>query len=296
MERAKRVARVWSYLATFRFVAEQQHVTRAAQQLGTSASAVSRSIRDLEALLKYRLFTRQGRRIELNADGHRLLKVVRDAMRRVYDGISPSDASLAGELHILSDEPFLSLSVPALLSELHARHPGLVPVVRRAASADSEALLLRGVVDVAFGRPRTRPSPVTSIEIAQLATGLYVRRDHELASARRIQPGLEIGCVDMPSGEMLALLAGTGLRPQARVVAEDFLVAMTLCRTMTLAAVLPRCLVETSPEVEAWVRLGVRTPKLSICALTRGSLGATPRVDVVVEIARRLGAALGPPV
>ena len=91
MERLKRVASVWSWLPAFRAVAETQHLPTASAELDVSASALSRTIRLLESDIGRTLFERQGRRIVLNEAGERLLVAVRDAMRRVHDGMSPMD-------------------------------------------------------------------------------------------------------------------------------------------------------------------------------------------------------------
>jgi DNA-binding transcriptional LysR family regulator len=65
-----------SDLVAFLIVAREQSFTRAAAQLGVSQSAVSQTIRGLEARLGVRLLTRTTRRVSPTEAGERLLRTV----------------------------------------------------------------------------------------------------------------------------------------------------------------------------------------------------------------------------
>lgn len=82
-----RLRTVWNWLPVFRLVAEKQSVRVAAQLLHVAPSAVSRSVRLLEAELGVALFERRGRTLTLSDEGSTLLAFVRRAMRRIDDGI-----------------------------------------------------------------------------------------------------------------------------------------------------------------------------------------------------------------
>ncbi|MBS97445.1 MAG: LysR family transcriptional regulator [Oceanospirillaceae bacterium] len=62
------------HLYYFWTVAKEGHLTRAAQQLHVSQSALSSQIRQLEDQLGHRLFDREGRRLELTTVGQRVLE------------------------------------------------------------------------------------------------------------------------------------------------------------------------------------------------------------------------------
>ena len=64
----------------FKEVAEAGNITAAAQTLFISQSAVSQSIKQLEAELQTRLFARNSRGVTLTADGRMLYEYVRSAM------------------------------------------------------------------------------------------------------------------------------------------------------------------------------------------------------------------------
>jgi len=80
-------------LNAFMTVAEEQNFTRAAARLGTSQSALSHTIRRLEARLGVRLLTRTTRNVASTEAGERLLATLRPAL----DSIGTELASL-GEL------------------------------------------------------------------------------------------------------------------------------------------------------------------------------------------------------
>jgi DNA-binding transcriptional LysR family regulator len=84
-------------LTAFLAVAEQRSFTRAAAQLGTSQSALSHTVRRLEARLGLRLLTRTTRSVAPTEAGERLIETLRPA----FDDI---DARLAG-LTELRDKP-----------------------------------------------------------------------------------------------------------------------------------------------------------------------------------------------
>lgn len=63
----------FNHLFYFWTVAKEGHLTRAAQQLHVSQSALSAQIRQLEQQLGNQLFDREGRRLQLTEIGHRVL-------------------------------------------------------------------------------------------------------------------------------------------------------------------------------------------------------------------------------
>ena len=64
-------------LQFFRKTAELENISRAAKELFVAQPALSKSIKDLEAELKYPLFDRNGKKISLNQNGRILYKHVK---------------------------------------------------------------------------------------------------------------------------------------------------------------------------------------------------------------------------
>lgn len=107
-------------LNAFMTVAEEQNFTRAAARLGTSQSALSHTVRRLEARLGVRLLTRTTRRVAPTAAGEQLLRTLGPAL----DEIGAELASLSA----LRDTPAGQIRITT--SE-HAAHSVLWPVLER---------------------------------------------------------------------------------------------------------------------------------------------------------------------
>jgi DNA-binding transcriptional LysR family regulator len=105
-------------LAAFAVVAEEGSFTRAAARLDVSQSALSHTMRKLEARLRLRLLTRTTRRVATTEAGERLL----DTLRPAIDSI---DRQLA-DLGDLRDRPSGTIRITA--SE-HAAQTVLWPVI-----------------------------------------------------------------------------------------------------------------------------------------------------------------------
>ena len=117
---------IWAWLPAFRIVAETEHLPTASRRLGISASALSRTIRMIEQELGEELFSRSGRNIALNDAGAKLLGAVRDAMRRVHQGIHSLELDeIIGNTRIAADRLMSSSYVLSALTELRASHPRL---------------------------------------------------------------------------------------------------------------------------------------------------------------------------
>src|SRR3978361_1291038 len=75
-------------LAAFIAVGEERSFTRAAAKLGVSQSALSQSVRGLEARLGIRRLTRTPRRVAPTEAGERLLRTVGPAFDQIDAGLA----------------------------------------------------------------------------------------------------------------------------------------------------------------------------------------------------------------
>ena len=114
----------FSDLASFAVVARERSFTKAAAKLGISQSALSQTIRSLEARLGLRLLTRTTRSVAPTEAGERLLQTITPR----FDEIESAVASLnelrerpAGTIRITAGEhPATSVLQPALGKNLAA--------------------------------------------------------------------------------------------------------------------------------------------------------------------------------
>ena len=113
-------------LRIFVAVAERQHLTRAADVLALTPSAVSASIRALEERYGTPLFDRVGRRIEVNAAGRIFLEEARATLARAAgaERVLAELAGLArGVLALQASQTIASYWLPPLLVRFRATHP-----------------------------------------------------------------------------------------------------------------------------------------------------------------------------
>ena len=87
----------------FEEIAEQRHLGRAAERLGLSQPALSKSLRRLEEAMQVKLFNRNAKGLELTAEGSLLLARARDlrlSLRNVAREVSDVSEGRAGHLRI----------------------------------------------------------------------------------------------------------------------------------------------------------------------------------------------------
>jgi len=184
MDHARRVSQVWNWLPAFRAVAETQHLPSASQQVHVSASALSRAVRQLEEQVEAQLFEREGRHLVLSPAGRRLLSAVRDAMRRVDDGLHAlMETGMAGPFRISASGPYASIFVLPVLEQLSDGYPELTPQVSSVPNAEHTQRLLDGRLDLALTDEPAAHEDLQVSLIGHMRWGIYAGDRHPLALA-----------------------------------------------------------------------------------------------------------------
>ncbi|MAC11671.1 LysR substrate-binding domain-containing protein [Novosphingopyxis baekryungensis] len=116
-------------LRIFVGVAEREHMTRAAEALNITQSAVSAAIKTLEERHGVALFHRVGRRIELTEAGRLFLSEARAVLGRA----ASAERTLAeygglerGSLSLVASQTIAGYWLPPLLARFHKRYPGII--------------------------------------------------------------------------------------------------------------------------------------------------------------------------
>lgn len=165
-------------LAIFRVVAEELNFTRAAARLSTSQSAVSQSIRRLEASLGVRLLARTTRSMAITLAGRRLMETLTPAFGMI-------DTTL-GDLGQMRDSVAGTIRIT---STMHAAQTVLWPVVTQLVDDYPE-------VKVEISADGTLTDIVSQHFDAGVRLGQQVEKD---MIALRISPDLRLIVVGAPS-------------------------------------------------------------------------------------------------
>lgn len=115
-------------LRIFLAVAERQHVTRAAEVLGLTQSAVSAAVSALEARHGVRFFDRVGRRIVLTETGAAFMAEARAVLDRAETAemvLEDLAREPRGRLRIHASQTVASYWLPPRLVALREMHPGI---------------------------------------------------------------------------------------------------------------------------------------------------------------------------
>lgn len=142
-------------LRTLRYfleIAREENMTKAAERLHVSQSALSRQVKSLEEELGKRLFIRHSFRIELTPEGILLRKRAEDILQMVdktTEEFQALDDDLHGDIFIGCAESEAMKRLAELLAELHRLHPGIHYHLKSGNTADIAGDLDKGLLDFA---------------------------------------------------------------------------------------------------------------------------------------------------
>jgi DNA-binding transcriptional LysR family regulator len=276
MERSRRLYELWSWLVPFRVVAETESLQAASEQLHVAPSALSRSVKLLEASLGVELFDRRSQRLALNDAGARLLAATRVAMRGLDDAITDVlGGARATTIRIACPGELLPIVLPcagALAADLDP-----VRFVIDELLGGAEAALLRGAVDVAVTASAVEAASIVVRRVATLARAVFA------AAVVDGEPAFVVP-VDADGAPRERFPPGV-----ARVVAlrvHGGAAVLEAVRAGGLAAVLPRAVGRAVGLVE--LDAGIDLAPLEVSIATRPALTDD---DVASRVAARLGEA-----
>jgi DNA-binding transcriptional LysR family regulator len=179
-------------LRIFVAVAERQHVTRAAEALNLTQSAVSSAVTTLEARHGVVLFDRVGRNVVLNQAGETFLAEARAVLARAAAAEAALDdlgGLVRGRLSIQASQTIASYWLPERLATFHRLHPGITLEIAIGNSAQVARAVLEGAVELGLVEGEIDDPALVRTVIARDAMALVVGRDHPWAAAPGTRPG-----------------------------------------------------------------------------------------------------------
>ncbi len=178
-------------LRVFVMVADQLHMTRAAERLNMTQSAVSASVAALESACGLPLFHRIGRRIELTEEG-RVFKAEAEAILARVAAAETVLADLSGmrrgRLVIHASQTIANYRLGALLHRFHSLYPQIGLKVALGNTAQVAAAVREGGADLGFVEGDVAEPQLTRLAIPGDQLVLVVGRNHPWKGRTRISP------------------------------------------------------------------------------------------------------------
>ncbi|MFC3068082.1 LysR substrate-binding domain-containing protein [Phenylobacterium soli] len=195
-------------LRIFAAVAERQHMTRAAEALNLTQSAVSAAIAALEGRYGARLFERVGRGVELSAEGAAFLPEARAVLERAEAAARALDdlAGLRrGRLTLAASQTVASYWLPPRLARFARAHPAIGLKLMAGNTAQAAEWVKSGSADLAFVEGQIETAELARAPVGGDTLGLYAAPDHPLV-------GRPIGPSQLKAASWVLRETGSGTR------------------------------------------------------------------------------------
>ncbi|OWT75508.1 MULTISPECIES: LysR family transcriptional regulator [unclassified Achromobacter] len=245
------------HLRYFIAVAEEEHMTRAAQRLGIQQPPLSQQIRDLERELGVQLFDRTPRSVRLNTAGRVFLEDARALVagaERAALRVQQATRGQVGRIAVgYTSSASLHPRVPQLIRAFHASHPMIALDSQENTTRDLLEAVAGEALDAVFVRASARRYPtLSSLVLDQEPMVVAVPIEHRLAGKRgalaladlAAEPFILYRREDGPGvqDELLAACAKAGFTPRVVADVPRLLSAVTLVASGRGITLLPRTL------------------------------------------------------
>lgn len=296
-------------LETFVAVADEGGFTRAADRLHVVQSAVSASIRKLEAELGVTLFDRSTHHVALSDAGRVLLPEARAtlaAAASAREAIEQHRGGLRGTVALgtMQGQAMRAIGIAEVLAAFRRSHPGVeVRVGHGGGSAAMADAVRDGRLDLAVvSLPEADPPGLVLRPLAREPIALAVAPDHPLARRRQVSLAAlrDEPFVELPPGWGTRMVvdrafAAAGIeRTIAYEVNDTAAVADFVAHGLAVSLMPPSHSV-AEPGTVVFVPLRGRAPCFEIAVVTPAErrVGAAARalVETIERIAARLAAA-----
>jgi DNA-binding transcriptional LysR family regulator len=178
-------------LRYFVTVAEEGHVTRAAERLGIQQPPLSQQIKALETQLSVKLFDRKPRGVELTEAGRVLFEQAQRVLERADEAEAAVRRAAKGEIGRLgvglTSSSSLNPFVLRVLRRFREQMPDVVLKLEENATVELVEALRRGALDVAFVRSAVGVTPeLKAHKLLDEAMVAALPFGHRLARAKSV--------------------------------------------------------------------------------------------------------------
>lgn len=263
-------------LGAFIKIAELGSFTHAGEQLGYTQSAMSQSMKTLEAELGVKLFNRTRRDVRLTPEGEALLPYAKKVVQEYISLQNKVSEVLSLERATVRIGALASISthwLPDMIRKFKNRYPSVEFSIHQGDYTDMRDWIEQGRVDFAFIHPKAASSHIEVLPFRRGNFCAIVPEDHPLAQKDRIP--LEVlaneDYILLEEGhyyEPLEAFRSQGIAPQIRyVISDDYaimgMVEAGLGVSLVAELALRRCryriaIRPTEPTVQRVIGIGYR--------------------------------------
>ena len=280
----------------FLHVTEAGSVSRAAEDMGLTQSAVSHALSSLESEFGLRLLTRSRSGVRLSPEGKRILPAVRDilsAEERLRETVSSLHGLSTGTIRVAS---FTSVAVhwlPSMLKAFQAQYPQIRFKLLNGDYHDVEQWLEEGSVDLGFvSLPTRAPGKVTPLMEDRLL--VILPKDHPLASLPNFPIGYArqepfISLLESSDHDLRRALDAEGIRPHIRFITKDDYAIIAMVEQGLGIAIMPELLLRGRTDNIATLELkpqASRTIALAVTDQGQQSPAAKMFADFIIQRVR----------
>lgn len=179
-------------LAALEAVAREGGIVKAAENLGLSHSAISMSLKDLEAHLGVDLFSRSGRNLKLTDIGKRVLEKAQTILAQVSDLEALTvPEQIHGRLRIGAAAPIGNYLLPSICAAFIELHPEVQIELQVMPSQYAIEGIYKSLIDIAFVGAPVNSKHIEAIPWLRDPLIVCVGPDHPLARHRMTDFSLE---------------------------------------------------------------------------------------------------------
>jgi len=240
----------------FMKVVELGSLTKAAQQLGYTQSAVSHAINALESEINLRLITRNRAGVRLTQDGERLLPFMRkivEATDAFADAVTAIHGLEAGSVRIGA---FTSVAVhwlPGMIKQYQELHPNIELSMLNGDYHDISQWFANGSIDIGFVTKETSIDGCDYIPLCEDKLLAVLPKNHRLAG-RKIISAVDlagepfISLLENSDQDARGVLADAGIKVDVKFTTKDDYAVIAMVEQGLGVSIMPELLLEGHSE------------------------------------------------
>ena len=277
-------------------VMETGSVSRAAEDMNITQSAVSHALSSLEEEFGFRLLNRSRAGVRLSSEGKRILPAIRDilsAEERLRETVSSLHGLSTGTVRLATFSSVAVHWLPAMLKAFQEKYPQIRFKLLNGDYHDVEQWLEEGAVDLGFvSLPTRAPGKVTPLMEDRLL--VILPKDHPLAGLPSFPIGYArqesfISLLESSDHDLRRALDAEGIRPHIRFLTKDDYAIIAMVEQGLGIAIMPELLLRGRTDNIVALELkpqARRTIALAVTEQGQQSPAARMFADFIIERVR----------